>query len=65
MTIEERTAERKRRIAANVASSYEEAEKWDLEYWQRMTPQDRLSALVAIRRDVDKVLAARAAAALK
>jgi len=27
--------------------------------WLAQTPQERLSALVAIRRDVDKVLAAR------
>jgi hypothetical protein len=41
------------------ASGHEEAEKWDLDYWQSMTPQQRLSALVAIRRDVQKVVAAR------
>ena len=65
MTIEERTARRKQLIVANVASSYEEAEAWDLDFWQRMTPQERLSALVAIRRDVEKVLRARARDASK
>ncbi len=34
------------------ASTFEEAERWDLEFWQAQTPEDRLSALVAIRRDV-------------
>jgi hypothetical protein len=59
MTLEERTAERRKRIVAHVARSHEEAEAWDLDFWLSLTPQQRLSALVAIRRDVDKVLAAR------
>jgi hypothetical protein len=59
MTIEERTELRKKRIVVNVARSHDEAEAWDLEFWLAMTPQERLSALVAIRRDVEKVLAAR------
>jgi hypothetical protein len=41
------------------AAGWDDAETWDLEFWQRLTPQERLSALVAIRRDVEKVLAAR------
>ncbi len=40
-------------------TSFAEAEKWDLEFWQRRTPQERLSALVAIRREVEMVEAAR------
>ena len=59
MTLEERSAERRKRIVAHVARSYEEAEGWDLDYWLSLTPQQRLSALVAIRRDVEKVQAAR------
>jgi hypothetical protein len=55
MSLEERTAARRRRIVAHVASDFDDAERWDLEFWQRLTPQERLSALVAIRRDVDKV----------
>ena len=46
-------------MVAHVASSFEDAEAWDLEFWQRMTPEERLSALVAIRRDVELVEAAR------
>jgi len=59
MGIEERTAERRRRIEVHRASGYEDAEAWDLDFWQRRTPQERLSALVAIRRDVRKVAGPR------
>ncbi len=44
------------------ATSFEDAERWDLEFWQRRTPQERLSALVAIRREVELVQAAKRAA---
>lgn len=37
------------------AASFEEAERWDLEFWQNCSPQERLSALVAIHRDVQAV----------
>ncbi len=37
------------------ASSFEDAERWDLEFWQSQTPAARLAALVAIHRDVAKV----------
>ncbi len=37
------------------ATSFEDAERWDLEFWQRRTPEERLSALVAIRREVELV----------
>lgn len=41
------------------ARSFADAEAWDLDYWQRRTPEERLSALVAIRREVELVEAAR------
>jgi len=41
------------------AASFEEAEAWDLDFWQSQSPEQRLSAFVAIRRDVDKVMRAR------
>lgn len=63
-TFAERAAERRKRIVVNVAHSHEEAEDWDLEFWQSQTPQERLSALVAIHRDVEMVRAARKAAGL-
>ncbi len=47
------------------AASHEEAEAWDLDFWQSQTPQERLSALVAIRRDVELVEASRRAAVEK
>jgi len=34
------------------ARNFEDAERWDLEFWQNQTPEMRLSALVAIRRDI-------------
>ncbi len=55
----DRSAARKRRIVAHVAGDFSDAEKWDLDFWQAQTPETRLSALVAIRNDVAKVLAAR------
>ena len=55
MSIEERAKQRKKRIVAHISRSFEEAERWDLEYWQNLSPASRLSALVAIRRDIGKV----------
>lgn len=55
MTFAERAALRRKRMVGNHAYSYEEAERWDLEFWQKQSPQDRLSALAAIRRDIAKV----------
>lgn len=59
MSLEKRSQERRRRMVAHVASSFEDAEAWDLDFWQKMTPEERLSALVAIRRDVELAEAAR------
>lgn len=46
-------------MVAHRATSWEDAERWDLEFWQSVSPEDRLSALVAIRRDVELVEAGR------
>lgn len=59
MSIEERSLERRRRIVGNRARSWEDAERWDLEFWQSLSPEERLSALVAIRRVVELVEAGR------
>jgi hypothetical protein len=59
VTIEERSRERRKRLVVHRARNHEEAEAWDLEFWQRCSPEERLSALVAIRRDVAMVEAAR------
>jgi hypothetical protein len=61
LSLEERSRERRKRMVAHVASTFEAAEAWDLDFWQGMTPEARLSALVAIRRDVDVVEASRGA----
>ena len=53
--LKRRSDERRKRILANRAANFEEAEKWDLDFWQRQSPEMRLSALVAIRRDIQKV----------
>lgn len=59
MSIEERSRERRRRIVGNRARSWEDAERWDLEFWQSLSPEERLSALVAMRRIVELVEAGR------
>jgi len=63
MSIEERSRKRREIIEVHRTTSFDEAEAWDLAFWQRRTPEERLSALVAIRRDVEMVEAARETAA--
>ena len=60
MSIEERSRRRRLVLEVHRAKTFEDAEAWDLEFWQRRTPEERLSALVAIRREVALVEAARA-----
>jgi hypothetical protein len=62
-TLDERSADRRRRLVAHVARSPEEAEAWDLEFWQDAGPEVRLSALVAIHEDITIVEAARSKSA--
>lgn len=59
MGIKERSRNRSSRIVANLAADFENAEQWDLEFWQSQTPEDRLSALISLRKDVEKVIRAR------
>ncbi|MBD3314295.1 MAG: hypothetical protein GF344_00780 [Chitinivibrionales bacterium] len=59
MGMRERAAERRRRMEIHRARGFDDAERWDLAYWQRRTPQERLSALVAIHRDIEKVRAGK------
>jgi hypothetical protein len=54
-----RVAERRSRMVVHRAHSFEDAERWDLEFWQSQSPEDRLSALVDIRHDVAMVRQAR------
>jgi hypothetical protein len=57
--LEERSRKRREIMETHRARSFADAEAWDLEYWQRRTPDERLSALVAIHRDVALATAAR------
>jgi hypothetical protein len=59
MGIKERAALRRSKILAHRAANFTEAEEWDLDFWQSQSPEQRLSALVAIRRDVEKVIKGR------
>ena len=42
-------------MLAHRATGYVAAEEWDLGFWLSQSPEERLSALVAIRRDVEVV----------
>ena len=57
--LQKRAAARRRRILAHRAAGFEEAEAWDLEYWQSRTPEERLAAFMALRRDVQLVREAK------
>lgn len=59
MGFKERAAQRRLKMVGHRAMKFDEAEAWDLVFWQSQTPEQRLSALAAIRRDVDKVLQSR------
>ena len=59
MGLKQRSLQRQKKIVANRATSFKNAEEWDLDFWQNQTPEARLSALVAIRKDVMKVTQAR------
>jgi hypothetical protein len=59
MGIKERSKERRNRMVAYRAANFEAAEQWDLDFWQKQTPQQRLSALVSIKKDILKVKKAR------
>jgi hypothetical protein len=62
-TLEERSAARRRHMVAHLAHSPEEAEAWDLDFWQQAGPEARLSALVAIHEDLALVMTAKIDAA--
>ena len=62
-SLEERSRKRRQSMEVHRATSFADADAWDLEYWQRRTPEERLSALVAIRREVELVRLARDEAA--
>lgn len=53
--LSERAAERRRRMTVHIAADWNDADDWDLEFWQRQGPEARLSALVALRNDLAAV----------
>ncbi len=55
MGLKERSRQRRKRIVGNVANSHEEAEQWDLEFWQSLSPQQRLQAVESLKRDMEKI----------
>ena len=55
MGLRERSRQRRKRIVGNVANSHEEAEQWDLEFWQSLSPQQRLQAVESLKRDLEKI----------
>jgi hypothetical protein len=55
MGFKERARERRRRMVVHVAHSHEEAEEWDLAYWQSLTPRQRMAALETLKRDVETI----------
>jgi hypothetical protein len=57
--LEERSRKRREIMETHRTRSPADAEAWDLDYWQRRTPEERLSALVAIHRDVALVETAK------
>lgn len=59
MTRRERSIRRRSRIVVHRAADFDDAEAWDLEFWQQKSPEERLSALVALHRDAEKAVRAR------
>jgi hypothetical protein len=62
MDLEERSRQRRKAMEGHRTRSCADAEAWDLEFWQRRSPEERLSALITIYRDVAKVEDARSEA---
>ena len=54
-SIAERSRARRNRIVGHRARSHQNAEDWDLDYWQSQGSEARLSALVALRNEVEIV----------
>lgn len=39
-------------MTGHIATDWRDADEWDLDFWQRQGAEARLSALVALRRDL-------------
>ena len=51
-SLKKRSGYRRKIMVAHRATSFKDADRWDLEFWQSRSPEERLSALVAIRNDI-------------
>ena len=58
-TLSERTLERKKRIVTHVATDFLDADSWDLDFWQKQTPAQRLDALVVMHEEVEAIRASK------
>ena len=47
-----RAVERRKRIVGNVAKNFAKADQWDLEFWQKQTPEMRLLTVAVVREHV-------------
>ena len=56
MSIRTRSESRRKRMEVHRARDFADAERWDLEFWYRQWPEARLSALVSLRDDCEKVI---------
>lgn len=50
--LKKRSEYRRKIMVGHRATSFKDADLWDIEFWQSRNPEERLSALVAIRNDV-------------
>ena len=55
MGLEQRSAQRRKKMVVHRAADHEDAEQWDLEHWQQKTPQERLAALATMQEDAEKI----------
>ena len=55
-----RSDERRQRMTVRIATNWKDADEWDLAFWQQQGAEARLSALVALRRDLAAVRGADA-----
>jgi len=55
MNMKARSERRRKIIDVYRAKNFAAANRWDLQFWQKQSPQARLSALIAIRDDIKKV----------
>ena len=57
--MERRAQERRDRMVGHLADSFQDADDWDLDFWQKAGAEARLSALVSLRNEVEVIRAAK------